>query len=222
MFPVSVSAALAAIPLALFVVRILSPALVFLSTLSLVASRPPSVLQSPSSITSVVVATRVPRRALILAFLSLTGLTYLSDGLTFVVYAVLHKTWPHHTGIEINAVIGLAAFSGLAALGALKDVQGVEVWSFKRVKAVIASALIFDLSIVGLLVASLYLSTHCKSDLLVSGFDLVSILSSAPTMDMANRKSPSYCFPGIPYSPPVAFISGTLVSTRGIHACSFK
>lgn len=144
------SAYLVAFPLQILVLRVTSPALVFLSTLSLVSTHlsPPS---SPSPITAVVVATRVPRRALILSLLSLSALTYLLDGLTFTIYAVIDKHWPRHTGIEINAVIGLVAFSGLAALGSWKDIHGVDVWFLKRVRLVIAAALGLDAALVILL-----------------------------------------------------------------------
>ncbi|KAL6308193.1 hypothetical protein BKA93DRAFT_726289 [Sparassis latifolia] len=128
----------------LFILRVVSPALVLLSTLSVLFTKPPAP-QTPSPITSVIVATRAPRRALILLLLSLTALTFLLDGLTFVVYAVLQKTWPEHTGIEINAVLGLTAFAGLAAIGAWKDIQGVDVWSLKRLKAGVAAALALDI-----------------------------------------------------------------------------
>ncbi|TFK44564.1 hypothetical protein BDQ12DRAFT_717702 [Crucibulum laeve] len=129
----------------------MSPALLFITTLSLLATNPPSPLSSPSPITSVVVATRVPRRAVILSLLSLLSLTYLFDGLAFVVYAILSKHWPQYTGLEINSVVGLAAFSGLAALGAWKDVQGVDVWSLKRLKLAVASSLSIDIALVVLL-----------------------------------------------------------------------
>jgi ATP-binding cassette subfamily B (MDR/TAP) protein 6 len=129
--------------LADFIIRIVSPTLVFLVTLSLVFSRAPSPT-SLSPITSVVVATRVPRHALILSLLSLASLTFLLDGLTFVVYAVLNKVWPPNTGIEINAIVGIIAFSGLAVLGTWKDVHRVPVWSMGRVKAAIAIALLLD------------------------------------------------------------------------------
>ncbi|KAF4567762.1 hypothetical protein EYR40_006769 [Pleurotus pulmonarius] len=138
-----------ALELALFILRIVSPSLVFIATLSLVTTRPqPSEPSEPSPITPVVVAKRVPRRALILSFLSLSALSFLVDGLTFVVYAVFYKTWPSNTGIEFNAVIGLASFAGLAALGAWKDVSGVEVWSFKRVRTAIILSLGLDLATV--------------------------------------------------------------------------
>ncbi|THH20779.1 hypothetical protein EW146_g623 [Bondarzewia mesenterica] len=112
--------------IALFALRVISPALVLLSALSIIPTRPapPS---SPSPITSVVVATRIPRRALILFLLSLSSFTYLLDGLAFVVFAVFRKVWPYNSGIEINAVLGLIGFSGLAALGAWKDIKGVDV-----------------------------------------------------------------------------------------------
>ena len=139
----------------LFVLRILSPALVLLSTLSVIFTRPPPP-QSPSPITSVVVASRTPRRATILSLLSLAGLTFFLDGLTFVIYAVLRKVWPHYTGLEINAVLGLLAYAGLAAIGAWKDVQGVDVWSLSRLKLSILVAFALDLTQVVLSAESLH------------------------------------------------------------------
>lgn len=131
--------------LALFIIRILSPTIVFLSTLSLFFTRPPAP-SSPSPITSVVVATRIPRRALVLSLLTLVSLTFLLDGLSFVVDAVIKKLWPQNTDIEVNAIVGIIAFSGLAAIGTWKDVHGVQVWFLKRVKVVIALALLLDIA----------------------------------------------------------------------------
>ena len=140
----------AALPL--FVLYIASPSVVLLSTISLLFARPaPPSAQSPSPITSVVVATRTHRRALIYAFLSLAGLTYLLDGLSFVIEAVIRKEWPQWAGFDAHAIIGLVAFSGLAALGAWKEVQGVDVWSMKRFKASIFLALGMDIAQVVLL-----------------------------------------------------------------------
>ncbi len=130
----------------MFVLRILSPALVLLGTISLPFFSPQaSSSSSPSPITSVVVASRIPRRGAILLFLTLSSLTYLFDGLTFVAFAVLRKHWARDTGIEFNAIIGLVAFSGLAALGAWKDVQGSPVWLSKRVKSSVAASLVLDI-----------------------------------------------------------------------------
>lgn len=132
------------------ILRLVSPALVLLSTLSIIPARPPPP-QSPSPITSVVVAARTPRRAVILTLSSFAGLSYLLDGITFVVFAVIHKTWPHWTGIEIGAIEGVAAFLGLAALGAWKDVHGVEVWTLKRVRVGVTLSLLVDIALVVLL-----------------------------------------------------------------------
>ena len=129
----------------LLVLRVLSPSLVLFTTISLFTTRPP-LPPSPSPITSVVVATRVPRRALILFCLSLSSFTYLLDGLAFVIYAVINKYWPQRTGIDINSLIGLVAFSGLAALGSWKDVKGVDVWFLKRVKLAIILSIILDVA----------------------------------------------------------------------------
>jgi hypothetical protein len=134
-----------AINIPLFVLRILSPSLVLLATISLITIRPLPP-PSPSPITSVVVASRIPRRAVILSCLSFSSFTYLLDGLAFVLYAVINKYWPQHTGIDINSLIGLVAFSGLAALGSWKDVNGVDVWSLNRLKIAIFLSLVLDLA----------------------------------------------------------------------------
>ena len=129
----------------LLALRVLSPSLVLFTTISLFTTHPLPP-PSPSPITSVVVATRVPRRALILSCLSLSSFTYLFDGLAFVIFAAINKYWPPRTGIDFNSLVGLVAFSGLAALGSWKDVAGVEVWSLKRVKISIIFSLILDVA----------------------------------------------------------------------------
>ncbi|KAK7057401.1 ABC transporter protein [Favolaschia claudopus] len=135
---------------ALFVLRLVSPFLVVLSTLSLLAASPPPP-PSPSAITRVVVPTVTPRRALILFLLSLSAFTFLFDGLLFVVYAVIDKTWPHNTGIEYNALLGLVAFAGMAALGAYQEIRGVEVWSRTHIKWSVALSSAIDLVLVVLI-----------------------------------------------------------------------
>lgn len=137
-----------------FVARVLSPTIFFLSTLSLLFTHPnpPS---SPSPITPVVVATAVPRRALILTLLTLISLTYLFDGLSFVVFALVDHEWPRNSGIPINTITGLIAFSGLAALGTWKDVHGVDVWSLKRFKIAATASLSIDIGLTVFLVLNL-------------------------------------------------------------------
>jgi len=142
------------LPSPTLVVRVLSPSFVFLVALSIAFLHPLSP-NSPSPITSVVVATAEPRRALILSLLSLTALTYFFDGLTFVVFAVIEHHWPHHTAIPFSAVIGLVAFSGLAALGTWKDNHGTEVWSLRRIKVAIIATLFLDICLTVLLGLSL-------------------------------------------------------------------
>ncbi|KAK7472887.1 ATP-binding cassette-type vacuolar membrane transporter Hmt1 [Stygiomarasmius scandens] len=139
------------IPFAVFILRILSPAFVLLPTFSLFFLRPALGPTSPSPITSVVVANRVPRRALVLLLLSLASLTYLGDGLAFVVYAILQKHWPWRSGVEINAILGVVSFSGLAALGAWKDVHGIDVWALKRLRLAVVLSLGLDIALVVLL-----------------------------------------------------------------------
>jgi hypothetical protein len=142
------------LPSLTFVVRVLSPSFVFLVALSVAFLHPLSP-NPPSPITSVVVATAEPRRALILSLLSLTALTYLFDGLIFVVFAVIGHHWPHHTGIPFSAVIGLVAFSGLAALGTWKDIHGTEVWPLRRIKVAVTATLFLDICLTVLLGLSL-------------------------------------------------------------------
>ncbi|KAJ7675100.1 ABC transporter type 1, transmembrane domain-containing protein [Mycena rosella] len=142
--------------LALFVLRVLSPALVCFCTLSIIPSAPArSAPPAHSAITRVVVPTVIPRRALILCLLSLSALTFLLDGLIFVVYAVIDKTWPQGTGVEYNAVLGLVAFAGLAALGAWKDIRGVDVWNMRRIKLAVATSSCIDLALVVLVAKSI-------------------------------------------------------------------
>ena len=157
----------------LLLLRVLSPSLVLFTTVSLFTTQPPSP-PSPSSITSVVVATRVPRRALILSCLSFSSFTYLFDGLAFVIYAVINKYWPPRTGIDISSLIGLVAFSGLAALGSWKDVKGVDVWSLKRVKVSIILTLLLDVAQVVLY------GTSMSKDRVYTSFLCFSLRLSAP------------------------------------------
>ena len=142
------------LPSPALVVRVLSPSFVFLVALSIAFIQPLSP-SSPSPITSVVVATAEPRRVLILSFLSLIALTYLFDGLIFVVLAIIEHHWPRHTEIPFSAVIGLVAFFGLAALGTWKDIHGTEVWSLRRIKIAIIATLLLDICLTVLLGLSL-------------------------------------------------------------------
>ena len=152
----------ASLPLTLFAVRVIAPALVLLSALSVIPRKASS--SQPSPITSVVVKSQEPRRGLILSFLTLASFSYFSDGLAFVVYAVINKQWPPLTAIGIGAVLGVVAYGGLAAIGAYKDINGVNVWSFASVKYAILLALLFDTALVVLL------ATTFKSGLLEPSF----------------------------------------------------
>ena len=147
---------------AIVIIRVISPTFVLLSTLSLFFYHPPSP-STPSPITSVVVATHVPRRSFILALLSLSALSFLLDGLTFVIYTVLDKSWPRNSAIPINSLLGLTAFAGLAALGSWKDIQGVDVWFLKRIKVAITTALGLDIALVVLLGISMQVIPNCKA-----------------------------------------------------------
>lgn len=128
---------------ALFILRVISPSIVLLTTISLLTIRP-SPSPTPSPITPVTVATRLPRHGLILSCLTFSSLTYLLDGLAFAIYAVINKYWPQCSGIEVNAIIGLVAFSGLAALGSWKEVHGVDVWLLRRLRFSIFLSIVLD------------------------------------------------------------------------------
>lgn len=146
---VSAGQALGAAATALFAVRVSSPAIVFLTTLSLLYTKPfPS--PSPSPITPVVVQSRVPRTTLILVLLSLSALSFLIDGLAYIAYAVFNRVWSLGTGIPLASVLGLVAYAGLAALGAWKDINNVQVWFLTRVRLAIAMALALDITQVAL------------------------------------------------------------------------
>jgi hypothetical protein len=135
--------------IALFLLRVISPSVVLLTTISLLTARPsPSPTTSP--ITPVTVATRVPRQGLILSCLTFSSFIYLLDGLAFAIYAVINKYWPQCTGMEINAIIGLVAFSGLAALGSWKEVHGVDVWLLRRLRFSIFLSIVLDATQVAL------------------------------------------------------------------------
>lgn len=135
--------------IALLVLRVISPSIVLLTTISLLTARPTLSLP-PSPITPVTVATRVPRHGLILSCLTFSSFIYLFDGLAFTIYAVINKYWPQCTGIEINALIGLVAFSGLAALGSWKEVHGVDVWLLRRLRISFFLSIVLDATQVAL------------------------------------------------------------------------
>lgn len=147
--------------LAVMVLQILSPLYVLLTTGSFFFLRPPQP-PSPTPVVSVVVAARIPRRASILALSSLVALTYFFDGFVRVLYAVFDRRSVSNSA-ELNAVIGVAAFAGLAALGAWKDVHGVQVWFLRRLKVAITLALIFDLLLAIFLGISMRSSSGCRS-----------------------------------------------------------
>lgn len=137
--------------LPVFILRVVSPAVVSLLALSLIPLKQATPPAPDSAITSVVVATSVPRRAAILAFLSLAAVSYLADGLVFVIFSVITKQWPRHTAIPLNSLLGLASFSAIAVIGAWKDVAGANVWSLKRLKTGIFVSLSLDIALVALL-----------------------------------------------------------------------
>jgi len=137
----------------LFAIRVSSPAVVFLATLSLLSIKPLSP-PPPSPVTPVVVESRVPRRTLILVLLSLSSLSFLIDGLAYVAGAVFNKAWTLGTGIPLASLLGLVAYAGLAALGAWKDINNIQVWSFNRVRLAITFALALDIAQVVLLAPS--------------------------------------------------------------------
>lgn len=205
--------------LPIFLIRVLSPALVFLATTSLFLSRPPP-SSNNSPITSVVVATRVPRRALILTLLSLSALSFLLDGLTLVLYAVLDKSWPRSSGIQINAVVGLAAFAGLAALGSWKDIQGVDVWFLKRTKAAIAAALGLDIALVVLLGLSIQRIPNCKTPCQYQIILVLFIQGPSSAVPSTYQVAPSPSLPHFSRPASCPFAYRTPLTSRRLHRCT--
>ncbi|KAI0696736.1 hypothetical protein BC835DRAFT_1405891 [Cytidiella melzeri] len=174
----------------LFVLRVLSPLFVLLAALSTIPARP-SPPQSPSPITSVVVATRSPRRAVVLSLLSLASLTFLLDGLAFVALTVIKKQWPAWTGVEIGALEGLVGFAGLAALGAWKDIQGVQVWFFRRIHFAVTWALLLDIAQVILIGLALKKPLHPVS-LAHLAFPVFRVLLEVPLLFALGNPRVSY------------------------------
>jgi len=69
------------------------------------------------------------------------------DGLAFVIDALVKKCWRQHTStLGVNSFTGLLASSSLAAVGTWKDIEGVEVWSLKRMKIVAYLSFILDVA----------------------------------------------------------------------------
>lgn len=131
----------------LFALRLVSPSIVVLTILALLPFEKPvvSIHSDGSSDSTPRTATRtIPRRPLITGLLALTSLTYLAQGLIFVIFAVIYKIWPSRSGIEIGAFIGIFAFCNLAIVGGWKAVNEIDVWSLKRVKAGVGLSLLLD------------------------------------------------------------------------------
>lgn len=210
--------ALAGIPLALFVLRIISPSLVLISSLSLFLLQP-SPASSPSPITSVVVARRVPRRASILFFLTFCSLTYLGDGLTFIVYAIIKKDWPWYSGVEINALLGVLSFSGLAALGTWKDLHGLPTWELKRVRLAVAFSLILDIALVVLFAQS---SRQGRFIVIYpNSKDSFCLLSRLPFFFVPFQNA-TFCIPCFPSYPPTAVVDIAPHSPRFLYICAHR
>lgn len=132
---------------------------------------------------------RIPRRAAIYTLLTLASFTYLLDGLVFVLYTVWEKAWPRLTGIEPNAITGIVAFSGLAALGAWKEVNGVEVWTRKRVKSTVGLTLLLDIALTVLAAITLKIS-HDKSKCMHSSTSIISQIAETLSSHSATPHIP--------------------------------
>ncbi|KZS98398.1 hypothetical protein SISNIDRAFT_448616 [Sistotremastrum niveocremeum HHB9708] len=134
---------------ALFVVRIVGPAVLILTAFSLLFVAQPTKPVEQSPITAVVVQVVTPRRSLIITLLSLASCAYFLDGLVIVLVAVIAHVWQSTLdlwrGLEIGDVLGLIAFTTLAIVGTVQEARGRLVWTTKRIKFFAATAFAFDL-----------------------------------------------------------------------------
>ncbi len=128
----------------LFVVRLVYPLLLLLTTFTLLHLKPSSKAGSSSPITAVIVEVKTPRRSLILTLLSLVAFIYFLDGFALVLHSILTKTWQgipsqgswiaQWSGLEVEALVGLLASALLAIFGLWKETKGVKVWEKRRVR----------------------------------------------------------------------------------------
>src|ERR1700761_8580661 len=141
--------------LALFVLRVVGPAILLLNACSLLFIHAPIQQSHSSEITPVVVRVVVPRRLLIVTLLYVAAATYFFDGLLVVILAVLNGTWQgsqdEWRGVDGGAFLGLIAFATVAILGTVKESQGKEVWLSQRIRAFAIFACTFDIAIVVLM-----------------------------------------------------------------------
>jgi hypothetical protein len=145
-------------------VSVLSPTIVFLTTLSVIFIRNSDVDPTPvDGIQAVVVSTIVPRRTPILIFLSLISVTYFLDGMAVAVSSMFQRHWsPTSVPSALNAVIGLSAFGGMAVVGALKDVYAPQVWSLRRIKYANGLSFILDILLAFALTSQMRHSYNCN------------------------------------------------------------
>ena len=143
--------------IALAAVRLAGPVLLLTLLASVFPLKPPSESSAVgvADITSVVVATVRPRRALIVFILTFAALTYFLDAILLIVLAIVDHAWQGSTrewrGVEIADVVGFVAFAGLAITGSVKHVKGAQVWTSTRVKLFTLSAIAFDIAQIVLL-----------------------------------------------------------------------
>lgn len=95
-----------------------------------------------------------PRRAPIISSLIIVSMTYFLDGVCFLLQPVIGKTWTRsgglgsgvtHSstiGLDFESVAGLVATGLLASVGTWKDLQGLPVWSLRRLKVWALAALV--------------------------------------------------------------------------------
>ncbi|KAG8811944.1 hypothetical protein FRC18_003192, partial [Serendipita sp. 400] len=111
---------------------------------------------SPTAITSVVVASKQPRRALIATLLLFASFTYLLDGLIVLLYFFLRgfrqSYFTQWRGIELADVLGFLAFFSVLVIGIQKEKRSIDFWSRKRLKGFVFLAIVFDVAYLVLLV----------------------------------------------------------------------
>ncbi|KIK96763.1 hypothetical protein PAXRUDRAFT_137765 [Paxillus rubicundulus Ve08.2h10] len=132
-----------AVPLA--IVRVCSPAVICLATVSLFFSLPERLAASEPC----------PIGSTVTILLLRVAFTFLLEGLIEIVFAIVSGVWQPCVGCESAALLGIAGCLALCVVGRQKEKDGEEVWTLSRVRCALSFAAILDLTQVLLWVLSI-------------------------------------------------------------------